>query len=246
MADDVFKLPGSSFETVCKVIMSYTQVGNKTGLSEIAKIMGTDPTTVSRNISFLVAVGLLEGGRDKQITPLGSRLGRALEFRQEEQSSRAWRDALVDVPLVQRILSAIRVRGGMDATTLQTQIVYTAGVSKTGGAMTGGAAVVEMLKAANLISERDGKFIAPASPEHTAHTSPEMSESVVEHTNVVERRVVVSETSGDVQLRVEVRLNVSTTPDELGTIGKNLRQLIDDLNADSRAGRVAEEDPDEQ
>jgi hypothetical protein len=221
--------------------MSYTQVGTKTSLGEIAKIMGSDPTTVSRNVSFLVAIGVIDGGRDKGITPLGARLGRAIEFGQDEQSSKAWREALADVPLVQRLLSAIRVRGGMDGQTLQTQIVYTAGVSKSSGAMTGGAAVVEMLRAAHLIIERDGKYIAPSTAESSPSSDIEVQELPVEHTSVVERRVVLSDNSDNLQLRVDVRINVTATPEELQNIGASLRQLVQEL----RAAGVGEDESDD-
>jgi hypothetical protein len=228
--DDVFKLPQSSYETVGKVIISYTHIERKTSLSEVSKIMGTDTTVISRNIAFLVAVGLLEGGRDKGITPAGARLGRALEFRQDEEIARTWREVLSDAPLVQRILSAIRVRGGMDAGTLQTQIVYTAGVSKTSGTTTGAAAVIEMLKASGLIVERDGKFIAPVTPE----PSDDRAEPIVPASSpiAVDRSVpmfATSSASGDVSVRVDVQIRLDATPDDLEVIGRSLRVMINEL-----------------
>src|SRR5690349_14132319 len=146
MPDDIFKLPQSSYDTVCRIVQAYAQVGDKTSLGTVSKILGHDTTVISRNIAFLVSVGLLEGGRDKGPTQSGGRLGRALQFEERDDIAAAWREVLVGHPLIQRILSAIRVRGGMDATTLQTQIVYTAGVNKTSGSMTGGGAVIEMMK----------------------------------------------------------------------------------------------------
>lgn len=230
MADEVFKLPQSSYETICKVVMSYTHIGTKTSLGEVSKILGSDTTVVSRNIAFLVAVGVLEGGRDKGITALGSRLGRALEFGQDEEISRAWREILSEVPLIQRIISAIRVRGGMDAGTLQTQIVYTAGVSKTSGTMTGGAAIIEMLKSANLITERDGKFISSALTESVDSVDAVGSQEVSggkKQTTIHYVNNVRSEP--DVAVRVEVQIRLDATPEDLNVIGTQLRSMIAEL-----------------
>jgi hypothetical protein len=230
--DDVFKLPQSSYDTVCKVIISYTHIEKKTSLGEVSRIMGTDTTVISRNIAFLVAVGLLEGGRDKGITPVGARLGRALEFHQEDEIARTWREVLTDAPLVQRILSAIRVRGGMDAGTLQTQIVYTAGVSKTSGTTTGAAAVIEMLKAAGLIVEREGKFIAPVTAEQSDDRAEPTGPTSATPTITLDRAVPVfpaSSGSHDVSVRVDVQIRVDATPDDLAVIGRNLRAMINEL-----------------
>lgn len=231
MADDVFKLPQSSYETICRIVQAYAQVGDKTNLTTISKILGNDTTVISRNTQFLVSVGLLEGGRDKGVTAAGAKLGRALEFNEAEDIASGWREVLVGHTLVQRILSAIRIRGGMDAPTLQAQIVYTAGVNKTSGTMTGGGAVVEMLRAANLVLERDGRYIVPSAAEGPSHTEDESDAASTIETvpaAAVVQRVIETGPSG-INVTIELRIDVKATPDQLSEVGRGVRQLLNEL-----------------
>jgi len=244
MVDDVFKLPQSSYETVCRIIQAYAQVGDKTSLATVSKILGHDTTVISRNVGFLVSVGLLAGGRDKGPTPPGIRLGRALEFHETEDIASVWREVLVGHTLIQRILSAIRVRGGMDASTLQGQIVYTAGVKKTPGAMTGGGAVLEMMKAANLIIERDGRFIVPSASDTgpVIDTDDEPVDVPAEPAAVpVVQRVIETDATG-VAVRVDIRVAVTASVDELPGVGVAIRELLNQLGQADVANVPSETD----
>jgi hypothetical protein len=244
MADDAMKLPGSSYESVCRVIRAYASMGGaKTNLDSIASIVGTAPGEVSRNTGFLVSVGLLEGGRDKAATPLGIRLGRAFDFNETEDVTAAWREALSGQPLIQRIIAAIRVRGGMDPATLQSQIVYTAGADRNSKTLAGGAAVGEMMKVAGLITERDGQVITvnlsdAASQrqdlDEGADTGPIEVEPIPVQPLASIQRVV--ETSSGVSVRLEVRINVSAQVSEIASLGDQLREMLARLDTEAIAG----------
>jgi hypothetical protein len=240
MADDAFKLPGASYETVCRVVRGYASVGTKTNLDTVAGIVGTAPGEVSRNTGFLVSVGLLEGGRDKGATDLAIRLARALEFDETDDVAAAWREALSGQPLIQRIIAAIRVRGGMDPATLQAQIVYTAGADKNARTLAGGAAVAEMMRVAGLIAERDGQVIAVSLSEtptqrHASEESADSHAASEAHSSSLPplptiQRVV--ETSGGVSVRVDVRISVSAQVGEIAMLGDQLREMLARLEAE--------------
>jgi len=232
MADDTFKLPQASYEALCRIVQAYAHVGEKTNLASVASILGTDPGQVSRNTGFLVSVGLLEGGRDKGPTTSGMRLARALEFGESDDISTVWREVLNVQTLIQRTIAAIRVRGGMDANTLQTQIVYTAGADKTPRSMAGGAAVVEMMKVANMIAERDGQLIAinlgdtGTSAVHLDDESP----STPAHVPVIQRIIEATSPAG-VAVSVELVVTVTATPDQLPALGDQVRQMLERLDS---------------
>ena len=63
--DDGFKLPGSSLDEVFKAIQGYTSVGKSASLTDIAKNTGMHSSSISRNVGFLLGLGLLEGRRNK-------------------------------------------------------------------------------------------------------------------------------------------------------------------------------------
>lgn len=237
MADDVFKLPQSSYDTVCKIIQAYGEIGEKTNLATISRMLGTDPTLISRNIGFLVAVGLLEGGRDKGPTAAGAKLGRALQFENVDDIRSAWREVLSGHPLIQRTLAAIRVRGGMEATALQTQIVYTAGVNKNSGTLRGGAAVLEMMKAANLVAERDGSIIAvqvPDAPPLAAEDDEDFASAQLISIPATDRVLEVRRPSG-LAISIELNVTIAVKPEELPTLGSRIKEMLDQLEGNGEA-----------
>ena len=76
--DSSFKLPSSSLDEVFKVVQGYANVGKKASLADISKNTGMHTTAISKNVGFLLSLGILEGGRDKATTEIGSKLGLAL------------------------------------------------------------------------------------------------------------------------------------------------------------------------
>lgn len=249
MPDEVFKLPQSSYEFIIKVIQAYGHAGDKVSLSVVAQMLGTDPTAVSRNVGFLVSVGILEGGRDKGPTEIGTQLGRALEFDREDDVSRIWRDVLAPNPLIQRILSAIRVRGGMDATTLQNQVVFTAGSKKSANAMRGGAALIEMMGRAQLIREADGKFVASNVTDRTSiptEVDEEEEEPVLEQASPVARYVqhsLIAHGQSDVVVRIDVQVHVQATVDDLPSVGDRINEMLERIGKSSGDGEAADTNP---
>ena len=78
MADN-FKLPGSSYEEIIKIIKAYSsgKEGQAQPLDAIAQASGIDRTIVSRNNGFLLQMQLLMEGAKKTPTSECFSLGRA-------------------------------------------------------------------------------------------------------------------------------------------------------------------------
>ena len=53
---EVFKLPGSSYEEITKIIRAYSNVksGQALSLADLAQMSGMDKTIISRNNGFLL------------------------------------------------------------------------------------------------------------------------------------------------------------------------------------------------
>ena len=244
MAEETFKLPGASYDAISRIIQAYNHIGAKTNLDTVAPIAGMAPGEISRSTGFLVSVGLLEGGRDKGVTPVGQRLARALEFKEAADITSAWREALSGQTIIQRIIAAIRVRGGMDTSTLQTQIVYTAGADKNGKTLAGAGAIVEMMRQAGLIAERDGQVVALSGAEAQApphEERPESTEQVPVSVPVVQR--VIEATSGSPSINLKLIVNLSVEPSQLPELGEQIRHMLENIGSegDENEGRDGEE-----
>jgi hypothetical protein len=160
MSDEKFKLPMSSYEELTKVIKAYGHFSEPQPLDEISKFIGLHPTLISKNVGFLTGVGILEGGARKVPTNYGRKLAHALEHIMPDDIRSLWRQIVFDNDFLNRLLAAIRIRSGMDQQTLEAHIAYSAGQPKKPQFMTGARTVIDILRAAELIKELDGKYIA--------------------------------------------------------------------------------------
>ena len=160
MTEETFRLPKSSYDELVKIIRGYGSSGQSANLDEVAQAAAMDTTIISRNNAFLMSVGIIEGGRAKGITEKGRALSRALQFDVSNDISAQWRDIVASNEFLQKMVTAVSIRGGMEDSALQSHIAYSAGESKSAHVMAGAGAVVQILKVSGLVMEQDGKLIA--------------------------------------------------------------------------------------
>jgi Mn-dependent DtxR family transcriptional regulator len=225
MTENQFRLPGSSYDELAKIIQAYAHFGARASNADISKRIGTDPTTVSRNGGFLVQSGIVDQGQKKEITDTGRVLARALEHDLADEVRAAWCRVIDQTNFFETILSAIRIRKGMDQSTLKSHIAYTAGLSKNQYIMTGAQTVIDILRAAGRIEEQDGRLIARSQDSESALPGSELrqKESHPATSSVASRVVAVDETP------VKIVIQIQCTPADLEGLGEKLREVIRDL-----------------
>lgn len=235
MADDKFRLPGSSYEELVKIIRAYSHTSGPAAPAEVGEVIGMNQTIVSRNNGFLLGAGIVEGGNKKNLTVQGLQLARALDHQMADEITTQWRATVERTEFLQRILAAVRIRNGMEPATLQSHVAYTAGQPNKGTVKTGSATVVEILKTAQVLEERDGKLYAVTEGGPLRDETPEAG-APAETTAAVRRRDVPSVSQLPVLdlttppgVAVQIRVNVSCTVDELPALGENLGRLLRDL-----------------
>lgn len=67
---EIYKLPGSSYEELTKIIRAYAAAsknGTAVSLAEVAQSTGMDKTIVSRNNGFLTQIKLVSEGKKKSL-----------------------------------------------------------------------------------------------------------------------------------------------------------------------------------
>lgn len=175
MAKAGIRIPGSSFGELEKIIMGYAGFDNAVSLDVIAKRVGKAGTSISRNNPFLLQIGLLEGGRDKKITPLGATLGRAIEHHQTEMIKQSWRKAVSANEFLSGLLSTVRIKRGMNRDELANHILFAADLPKNNENKAGANSIVDILNAAGLIKkeEKSKKFLVESGIEEWVDSSAE-------------------------------------------------------------------------
>lgn len=236
MADAGFPLPCSSYKELIKIIRGYERVGTDASLVDVARLTVIGETTISGNNRFLAAIGIVQGGKRKSITPIGAELAIALQHELPDEIAAKWRAVVESNDFLQKVVAAVRIRKGMDESSLETHVAYSAGQPKTPQVTTGAGAVVEILKAAGLLKNEGGNLIAttPESPSipETVQKSLSISDAM-QLTDSVEayaRESGVQATArfGGVQITIDVR--VECTPRDLDDLGHKLRKVLQDFS----------------
>ena len=236
MADEGFKLPGSSYAEIAKIIRAYGHAQDEASLEDVASRAAVDKTFVSRNNAFLVGMGVLIGGKRKSLTPAGRALSQALDHELIDRIQDAWRELVDENEFLKRIVSAVRIRNGMDPSQLRAHIAYTAGVPKKPITMTGASAVIDVLRQSGHLAEQDGKIVALAGRESNTTTATSSHSQVAlsgaalkELTPLIEESSVCFpvRTAGEGgSVSVRININVSCSVGEVSSLGDSLVALI--------------------
>lgn len=174
-----FNLPGSSFEEIQKILKGYSHAPELASLDQLSKLTGLHSTVISRNNKFLTDIGLIGSGIKKSATDLGKKLGRALEHKQEADAQNYWREAVQTNEKVSGLVTTVRIKGGMTEKDFSSHVLYVSGQKKNSGNKTGARCVVDVLLAAHLLKEEDGKLVvsSPPTKETPADLKPDVPAS---------------------------------------------------------------------
>jgi hypothetical protein len=238
-----FKLPGSSYDELAKIIAAYSSIPGEASPSDVGKLVGVDQTTISRNNGFLAAVGLideLKGGK-KTATDLGRDLGRALDHNLSDRVQEFWRAVVGRSDFLTSLVSAVRIRNGMDPASFISHVGYSAGLPRAGRTSTGGRTVLAILVAAGVVQSADGKIVAVSQIEVQSLESlgtPQRTSGELKRDQIPPDLTQAS--SSQVGLIVHVNLNVTSA--ELDGLGARLRAELESL----RGERASEEEDDSE
>lgn len=238
--NDGFKLPGSSYEELLKIVHAWGTIGVNASNDAVARLAGVDNTTISRNNGFLESVGILQAdGRKKSPTDLGNRFSRAIEHRHEDELIACWRQAVQSSRFLQDTISAVRIRHGMDDAALERHIGFNAGQPSNAKTRAGIRTVIQILDRSGALTLKGDKYVAGgtevAQPRESAVETPGgaptprtaagaaqvWSSSLLD--SLAASPVVFSGDS--MSLEVRINIEVSVTPSELPALGRALREL---------------------
>lgn len=242
MTEESFRLPQSSYGELVKIIKGYGVHNTEAVPDDISKVTSLHPTIVSRNNAFLVGVNIIQGGKRKTMTERGLSLARALEHEMPDEINKHWREIVMGNDFLGKVLAAVRIRKGMDTGTLQSHIAYSAGQPKTPGIMTGAAAVIDILRAAALLKEEDGKLVAmteeltssiteSSSIEESFTSSPRKGEIRVAQSN---QPLLISSTG--VPIAIQFQVQIQCPAEDIPNLAPKLRNLIKELTKQESLG----------
>jgi hypothetical protein len=228
LADESFPLPKSSYDQLTRIIKGYGQQTTDATPADVGQLTGVNPSDVSRNTGFLVAIDALTRGQKKSLTEPGRSLARALEHEMPEEIRTHWRNLVLSSEFFQKILAAVRIRKGMEVNALRAHIAYVAGQPKRTDVLTGAAAVIDVMKAAEVLREVDGRLTAVSADEVDEGPSSFVSTSSSSAESPKEPSVLLVR-SDEGELSISIEIQIAVVPDQIEGLGATLRNLIDEL-----------------
>ena len=236
MPDKGFPLPGSSYKELIKIIQGYGEVGQDAAPADVARIVSVHETIISKNNRFLGAIGVIQGGKKKTVTAIGKELAHALQHDMKDEIVTKWRAIVEGSDFLQKIVAAVRIRKGMDESSLESHVAYSAGQPKTTAVATGASAIVAILKAAQLLKEEGGNLVA-ISPELISDSEEGTQISILDPATPTLGGIAGFQVAHrlepqreGISININVRIQCSTA--DIDDLGPKLRRLLKELGND--------------
>lgn len=230
---DNFKLPGSSYEEIVKIIKAYAsgKQGQSMSLDLLRQSTGIDKSNISRNNGFLIQLEIITSGKIKAATDVGFKLGRAYTHGINDEIKHVWLEIIENDEFLSRMLSAIKIRGGMDRTSFISHILYSAGTNPNANSKAGANTIIEIFKLVELINEVDGKLqinhvesaiSKETCNEETEYTTENKEPLVVEHDHITEIPAASN-------MQVKLNINVNLDSNNFDEMTEKIIALIEKL-----------------
>jgi HAMP domain-containing protein len=234
MAEEKFKLPISSYAELIKIIKGYSSFNKEVAPKELTANTGMHETGISGNTGFLAMIGVLTEGRKKMLTESGRRLSNALNHELEDKISSEWRIIIQGTEFLQKMVSAIRIRNGMEIGNFRSHIAFSAGQPKKGYIMAGAGAVIEILKIAGFINDEDGKLLPTTMTDITLTKAEDLVKdetalpsTIISQSNTIRESRIAKQ---DSNINISIQIQIQCKADEIGELGVSVKNLVKDLN----------------
>ena len=227
-----YKLPGSSYEEFVKIVKAYStgKLGVPMSLDTIAQTTGMDKTIVSRNNGFLVQLSLISDGNKKSPTQEGINLGRAYTLKMDNEIIRIWKRLIDNDEFLRRMLSAIKIRNGMEKTSLVNHILYSSGSNNNNSTRAGASTIIEIYKIAGLVKEEDGKVIALEDEEGISDNMyPDNMTQNLDPQTIVTPVTTIQVPQSNLDSNIVININIDANVDEIDILSEKIKTLIESL-----------------
>lgn len=227
---DTFKLPASSLEEIVKIIQAYAneKEGALLSLDDISQTTGIPRTAVSANNGFLVQLGLITEGNKKTTTETGRALGRAYISKVDYEIDRLWKEIITENDFLNRMISAVRIRNGMDRTSFLNHIIYSSGQKDTKQNRAGASAVIEIMKSVMLLNETDGKLTVCAENTDTNNAVENTTVKNIEAPTNENTKITISTPTS--KNAITININIDCTVNELDSLAEKLQNLLNGIS----------------
>ena len=240
MEDVSFQLPVTGYDVITRIIKGYLHAGadkDTVSVSSVANTTAMHRPNISANNKFLLAMGIIEkSGKGYKLSPEGVNLAKILDFYGDDadEVQDAWRVLVEKNEFLQRVTSAVKVRGSMDVDAFARHIALTSGAPNKRHYLTGARTVIKILRLAGKIEEEeDGTLTAVSESSFQAESST--TEKIGQQVSLPSARKVATKSlhlsSLPLPVTIMVHISSDTTDQQVEEIAQKIHLLIEKLLA---------------
>ena len=228
---ETFKLPVSSYEELLKLFQAYAHAkeGVALTLDQVSQATGISRTIVSKNNGFMVQVGLITEGNKKASTEIGHALGRAYASKVSYEVERIWKEIVSENDFLNRMVSAVRIRNGMDRTNFINHIIYSSGLKDSKESHAGAGAIIEILKSVNILNETDGKLVFVDDSVMEVEPRPDQGTASEAQRQEGDSQNNISLLATSPKNAIAINININCAPADLDVLGEKIKQLLQQI-----------------
>ena len=238
MAEEKFKLPGSSYEQLRKIIIAYGNTKGDSSIDDIAKLSGISKFIVSKNNQFMISSNIISGGNKKTISEIGGKLARAFEHNQDEDVKKYLSEIIASNSFLSNLITTVRIKNGMTSEELAKHILYVSGDKDTSDNKTGANAVANLLEVSGLLLESEGKLVVAnkQTEQKSETTTTDITEPIIinnpPNLDMKNKNVNVKQPlTPSISINIQLQIPESDNPIVYENLFKALRKhLIDSEN----------------
>lgn len=220
MAETEFKLPNSSFSELKKLLIAFAKSKTPSSLSDLNKLTSIPPTTISTNNGFLESIGVISGGKKKEATEQGKKIGIALANNMDGEAAHQLNSLLLENEFLESMITALGIKP-RSSEDFQSHIAYSLGKELKGSNKTGAGTVIEMLVFSNIIEEKEG-LLTPKSSikeeikeeqqkrENNDYPSPQLNQN--SQSSITKR--LTNELGQNITLNINIQLTIPESENE--------------------------------
>lgn len=182
--NDDFALPGASLDSIKRILKAYGARTSPMAIGDVAKMLDTDSSAVSRNSRFLLGAGLISSGATRTPTSEGREMLSAMSIDDDDTVRQCWNRIVDRSQFLKDRLATLSLKGPLPKKKFTGLILETSGKNKNASARVGARAVVELLIEAGRIRDDAGSLtVVPdqeLEPENAATAESSIAPVVVQ------------------------------------------------------------------
>lgn len=232
-------LPNSGYEVVTKILHAYVLCGDgKIPLNDVASKSGLSSSMVSRNTKFLISLNILEGGRDKQLTPDGKKLGIAIGNNLVDDIRENWRNILLNCTHTKGAIDMVKVQNGISTNDFPGKLASNLGIVSSESNKTGINTVIGLFTKAELLEEVDGKYVVQDDKINPPRAQADLNgaengtpqDQTTKRDKLTPSNPPQNKTNKNIPIHIDLQIHISpeASPDQIDKVFQSIAKHIYD------------------